>query len=154
MADRPTHARGDGAPVTFFGRQTRVPAGAAHFALKTGAPVVVVAVLRTPRNTYTALALPPLHFSNTDDPKQDVVSAMQRIIEDVEHVIRANPDQWYMFRRMWPDTPAHGDVAPSSNAMLTWALFATGTWLAEHVPGSLIDAMGRAGGGAAGTSSQ
>jgi lauroyl/myristoyl acyltransferase len=102
VVDRPTHAQGEGATVTFFGRQTRVPAGAAHFALKTGAPVVCIGVARTPRNTYDAVALPAMHFTRTGDPRRDVNDAMQRIIEDVERIIRPHPDQWYMFRPMWP----------------------------------------------------
>jgi lauroyl/myristoyl acyltransferase len=102
VADRPTHAQGEGATVTFFGRQTRVPAGAAHFALKTGAPVVVVGVSRTPKNTYDAVALPALRFTPTGESRRDVNVAMQRIIENVERIIRPHPDQWYMFRPMWP----------------------------------------------------
>jgi phosphatidylinositol dimannoside acyltransferase len=105
VADRPTHAQGDGARVRFFGEWTRVPAGAAHFALKTGAPVVATGVWRTPTNTYAAFALPPLRFDKTSDPHLDVDSAMQRIMERLEIVIRAHPDQWYMFRRMWPAQP-------------------------------------------------
>ena len=27
---------------------------------------------------------------------------MQQIMGDVEQIVRAHPDQWYMFRRMWP----------------------------------------------------
>jgi Kdo2-lipid IVA lauroyltransferase/acyltransferase len=110
VADRPTHRQGEGAPVVFFGAWTRVPAGAAHFALKTGAPVVAVGVWRTPRNTYAGVALPPLRFAPTGDFERDVNNAMQRVIADVETIIRAHPDQWYMFRRMWPERPATAGV--------------------------------------------
>ncbi len=114
VVDRPTHKQGEGAPVVFFGAWTRVPAGAAHFALRTGAPVVAVGVWRTPRNTYAGVALPPLRFTPSDDFERDVNGAMQRIIADVEAVIRPHPDQWYMFRRMWPLHPATSSVAVSS----------------------------------------
>ena len=102
VADRPTHARGDGANVRFFGEWTRLPAGPAHFALKTGAPVIVCGVWRTPSNTYAGFALPPLRFTPSADRRRDVDAAMQRVVEQLEQVIRAHPDQWYMFRRMWP----------------------------------------------------
>jgi KDO2-lipid IV(A) lauroyltransferase len=106
VVDRPTHANGEGVQVRFFGAWTRVPAGAAHFAVKTGAPVIVAAGWRTPANTYVGIALPPLRFTSTGDRERDTAAAMQRIMADVETVIRAHPDQWYMFRRMWPERPA------------------------------------------------
>ncbi len=103
VADRPTHRQGDGARVRFFGAWTRVPAGAAHFALKTGAPVVVAGVWRTPQNTYAGFAMPPLRFTPSGDADRDVNGAMQRVMGHIEAVIREHPDQWYMFRRMWPE---------------------------------------------------
>jgi KDO2-lipid IV(A) lauroyltransferase len=105
VVDRPTHSSGEGAAVRFFGQWTRVPAGAAHFALKTGAPVIAAGVWRTAQNTYAGFVLPPLRFSPTGSFDADVARAMQRIMDDIEAVIRSHPDQWYMFRRMWPAPP-------------------------------------------------
>jgi KDO2-lipid IV(A) lauroyltransferase len=106
VVDRPTHVQGDGVPVRFFGEWTRVPGGAAHFALKTGAPVLAAAVWRTPQNTYAGFILPPHRFTPSADREDDVARVMQRIMEDMEAIIRSHPDQWYMFRRMWPCPPA------------------------------------------------
>jgi KDO2-lipid IV(A) lauroyltransferase len=105
VVDRPTHAQGEGTAVRFFGEWTRVPAVAAHFALRTGAPVVIAGTWRTPANTYTGYLRPPLRFTRTghgEDPERDVQLVMQRIMDEVEAVLRDHPDQWYMFRRMWP----------------------------------------------------
>jgi lauroyl/myristoyl acyltransferase len=111
VVERPTHARGEGVAVRFFGSWTRVPAGAARFALRTGAPVIAAGVRRTPQNTYSAFVLPPLRFPMTSDPakrEQEEPGVMQRIMEDIERIICMHPDQWYMFRRMWPQSPAGG----------------------------------------------
>jgi KDO2-lipid IV(A) lauroyltransferase len=105
VVDRPTHATGEGVAVRFFGEWTRVPAGAARFALRSGAPVVAAGVWRTPQNTYQAIAMPPMYFSPSSDPAArgtDETRVMQRIIEEIECMIRTHPDQWYMFRQMWP----------------------------------------------------
>lgn len=102
VVDRPTHVQGEGVLVEFFGAPTRVPAGAAHFALRTGAPVVAAGVWRTPRNTYAAFALPPLRFAPAGERERDVQQVTERIMRDIETIIGAHPDQWYMFRRMWP----------------------------------------------------
>jgi len=108
VVDRPVHARGEGVPVRLFGEWTRVPAGAAHFALRTGAPVSAGGFWRTPDNTYEALLLPPRRFgvvADAGEREREAPRVMQRIMEDIEHVIRLHPEQWYMFRRMWPGPP-------------------------------------------------
>jgi lauroyl/myristoyl acyltransferase len=66
----------------------------------------VAGLWRTPENNYAGRAMPALRFRPTSDRDSDVNAAMQRIMGHVEGVIRAHPDQWYMFRRMWPDRPA------------------------------------------------
>ena len=46
LVDRPVEQ--DGVAVTFFGRATRIPGGAATLALRTGSPVVPAALVRDP----------------------------------------------------------------------------------------------------------
>ena len=67
VVDRPVHRNGEGVPVRFFGEWTRVPAGTARFALRTGCPVIAAGVWRTERNTYHAFALPPHRFTPSAD---------------------------------------------------------------------------------------
>ena len=97
LVDRPLAS--DGVPVTFFGRPTRVPGGAATLALRTGSPVVPAALVRDPRGTgYLAHIGPPIVGQRGDDPSM----MMQRIMSWLEGIIRRYPDQWFMFRQMWP----------------------------------------------------
>src|SRR5436853_909925 len=66
LVDRPAGA--EGVPVTFFGRQTRVPGGAATLALRTGSPVVPAALVRDPRGKgYLAHIGPPIVGQRGDD---------------------------------------------------------------------------------------
>src|SRR5712692_8891755 len=54
LVDRPVDQ--DGVAVTFFGRATRIPGGAATLALRTGSPVVPAALVRNPHGRgYLAL---------------------------------------------------------------------------------------------------
>jgi KDO2-lipid IV(A) lauroyltransferase len=86
-------------PVTFFGRPTRVPGGAATLALRTGSPVVPAALVRDPRGRgYLAHIGPPMFGGRGDDPSV----LMQRVMSWLEAVIQRYPDQWFMFRQMWP----------------------------------------------------
>ncbi len=97
LVDRPLAS--DGVPVTFFGRRTRVPAGAATLALRTGSPVVPAALVRDPRgHGYVAHIGPPILGERGDDAS----IMMQGIMSWLEGIIRRYPDQWFMFRHMWP----------------------------------------------------
>ena len=103
LVDRPLAT--DGVPVTFFGRETRVPGGAATLALRTGSPVVPAALVRDPQGRgYLAHIGPPIVGTRGDDAS----AVMQGIMSWLEGIIRRYPDQWFMFRHMWPapsDTP-------------------------------------------------
>jgi lauroyl/myristoyl acyltransferase len=99
LVDRPVAT--DGVPVTFFGKITRVPAGAATLALRTGSPVVPAVLVRDPRGQgYVAHIGPPIVGARGDDASQ----VMQRIMSWLEGIIRRYPDQWFMFRQMWPSS--------------------------------------------------
>jgi KDO2-lipid IV(A) lauroyltransferase len=100
LVDRPV--RGDeGVEVSFFGRTARVPRGAASLALRTGAAIIPMAFLRHPsgRGYLAELGEPilPASVGSLDTLAQSVVSWL-------EDLIRRHPDQWYMFRLMWPDS--------------------------------------------------
>lgn len=101
LVDRPL--LGEGVPVTFFGRETRVPGGAATLAIRTGSPVVPAALLRdSSGHNYLALVGEPILTDRSHAAEADVQRVTQRIMDWLEGVIRQYPDQWFMFRRMWP----------------------------------------------------
>lgn len=99
LIDRPLE--GDGVPVQFFGRTAYLPGGAAALALRTGAPVLVSAVLRRPDHSFEGIISPAMTFEPSGDTQRDIQALTQRIVLDFEEIIRRHPDQWYMFRRMW-----------------------------------------------------
>jgi KDO2-lipid IV(A) lauroyltransferase len=104
LVDRPLAV--DGVPVTFFGRPTRVPGGAATLALRTGSPVVPAALVRDPYGKgYLAHIGAPIVGEAGDDASM----VMQRIMSWLEGIIRRYPDQWFMFRQMWP---SNGESRP------------------------------------------
>lgn len=96
----------DGVEVTFFGRATRIPAGAAFFAARAGAPMVMGFVWRAADGRLTAKVLPPIEVDS--DPRV----TMQRVMSQAEQHIRAYPEYWYMFRNMWPALAEDEAVRP------------------------------------------
>jgi KDO2-lipid IV(A) lauroyltransferase len=99
LIDRPL-AEG-GAPVHFFGRETRIPDGVARLALRTGASVVGAVGLRR-GDRFVAVVSPPLQFEPTGDRERDVRALTQLVVDWLERHVRQHPSQWYMFRDMWP----------------------------------------------------
>jgi lauroyl/myristoyl acyltransferase len=113
LVDRPVEQ--DGVAVTFFGRGTRVPSGAATLALRTGSPVVPAVLVRGPGGRgYLAHIGPPIVGAQGDD----AAIVMQRIMTWLEGLIRRYPDQWFMFRPMWPSAePPRASFAAQTVAL-------------------------------------
>lgn len=102
LIDRPVP--GDGVKVTFFGEEVEVPAGPARLALRTGAMVVPTAFARVAPNALAVTTLTDFGIESkaTADNPHDVQTLTQAIMDAHERFIRQYPDQWYMFREMWP----------------------------------------------------
>ncbi len=94
LVDKPV-AGDEGVEVEFFGRPTRIPAGAAFFAARAKAPMVMGFVWRNPDRSFSAKVLPPIEVDA--DPR----ITMQRVMRLAEQHVRAYPEHWYMFRNMW-----------------------------------------------------
>jgi KDO2-lipid IV(A) lauroyltransferase len=99
LIDRPLD--NDGVPVRFFDATTRVPEGVARLALRTGAAVVAACTVRDGRG-FVAHVSPPIEVERSGDRTRDMQELTQRVMDWLEGVIRQYPDQWFMFRSMWP----------------------------------------------------
>lgn len=100
----------EGVAVHFFGETAYVPAGPAAIALKTGAAILIGYCMRRPGNkTFYAAVEPPVEYERllTGDKARDIQIITQQIVSKMEQVIRRYPEQWYMFRQMWPRTEEH-----------------------------------------------
>ncbi len=102
LIDRPTP--GDGVRVKFFGEDVEVPAGPARLALRSGATVVPAAFPRVDPNRIDVATLADfaIDFKATGEEGRDIQSLTQAIMSAHERYVRAYPNQWYMFRYMWP----------------------------------------------------
>ncbi len=101
LIDRPSPEAG--VLVRFFGDLTEVPAGAALLALKTGASLISGVTIRNPDHTYSGFVNSHFDVELTGDLSTDVRLLSQRIMDSMEAFIRQYPEQWFIFRRMWPE---------------------------------------------------
>jgi KDO2-lipid IV(A) lauroyltransferase len=93
----------EGVRVRFFGRETAVPGGPAVLAMKTGATLLPVYMFRQPDRTFECQLFPPITWSDAGSRDATVAAIMQRLMDTLQAVVQDRPDQWYMFRPMWPD---------------------------------------------------
>jgi KDO2-lipid IV(A) lauroyltransferase len=98
LIDRPVEEQG--VQVRFFGHPTQVPAGAAALALRANAQILGAYIVRS-GNRYVA-EISPIPLPRTDGAASDLQALTQALFDWLERVIRQYPDQWFMFRPMWP----------------------------------------------------
>jgi KDO2-lipid IV(A) lauroyltransferase len=98
-----------GIRVEFFGAPALVSPAAARIALRTGAWVLPAVVLRGDDPTLICPIIDPglRDFAVTGDEERDVHELTRQIMRSMERVIREHPDQWFIFRRMWPAGAPH-----------------------------------------------
>ncbi|MEU4714695.1 phosphatidylinositol mannoside acyltransferase [Micromonospora purpureochromogenes] len=110
LADRDLSARG--VEVDFFGGRTRMPAGPALLAVRTGAPLYVASLWYEPDAACASLEGPlPLPDPDSAPLDQRVRLLTQRIADGLAAGIARHPEDWHMLQRMWLDQRSTGSGA-------------------------------------------
>ena len=101
---------GGGVEVEFFGERTTLPGGPAMLSLRTGAPILPVAVYFTRRtNGHLGLVRPPIPAERRGKLRDDVARVTQYLAQELEYLIRRAPEQWHLFQPNWPSDPGYGE---------------------------------------------
>jgi len=96
-------ANGGDVPVTFFGHETRFPVGPARLARISGAPIIFGLAARRRDGRFAAHVSAPILSDRALEADDDMRRVTQRIVDEFEGFVRRYPEQWYVFRDMWPD---------------------------------------------------
>jgi len=101
LADRDLSSRG--VEVRFFGGRTRMPAGPALLALRTGAPLYVAHMWYEPDRPVARLD-GPIEVP-TDGPLDARARELtQRVADRLAEGIARHPEDWHMLQRVWLTT--------------------------------------------------
>ena len=94
----------EGVFVEFFGRAACTNKGLALLALKSGAPVVPLFLVRD-KMGFKAEFGPELPLVQTGDKIKDVEANTQQYTKVIESFIRRYPDQWFWLHQRWKTRP-------------------------------------------------
>ena len=93
--------RSEGIWVDFFGSKAPTTPALAILAMRTGAPVVPVFMIREEFCRHRVLIQKPLALIHSGNIKKDVETNTQLINDTLEAMIRQYPDQWFWVHRRW-----------------------------------------------------
>jgi KDO2-lipid IV(A) lauroyltransferase len=86
--------------VTFFGRLTKAPAGAAALGVLMGAPVLLALTWRDEAGR-NRIRFEPVEITRTGDRTADIQANVQALLDRMEQTIRERPEQWLWQYNRW-----------------------------------------------------
>jgi phosphatidylinositol dimannoside acyltransferase len=113
LADRDLSSRG--VEVDFFGGRTRMPAGPALLALRTGAPLYTMTSWYGRRTAHGAL-VGPIELPTAGSLDERVRHTTQLVADALASGIAAHPADWHMLQPLWLSDLA-APAAPSGPAV-------------------------------------
>ena len=101
---------GGGIEVEFFGERTKLPAGPATLALRTGAALLPTAAYFTDRGVgHHGVIGAPMNCERHGKLREDVHRITQELAYELETFIRRAPEQWHLLQPNWPSDPGYGE---------------------------------------------
>lgn len=100
------YRRGNGIPVSLFGRTVTARRGPATLALRTDAAVVPASVIRQPDDTLKLVIEPELDLDRSGKGKGEVRENTIRLTQWLERTVLRYPDQWNWMNIHWSEASA------------------------------------------------
>lgn len=114
LADR--DLGGNGVPVDFFGRRARLPAGPALLSLRTGSPLLPVAIYDYGR-TRRCVVEPPIWPERSGSLRRDAAALTQQVADALAALIGSAPHQWHVLSPVWDAQRPDGSQPPSHDTV-------------------------------------
>jgi len=95
----------DGVFVDYFGQLAATNKGLALIAMKSGASVIPVFIVREDTCRHRVVYLPEIEIKRSDDLESDVLTYTQKFTSIIESFVRDHPEQWFWMHRRWKTRP-------------------------------------------------
>ena len=95
----------EGVFVDYFGQPAATNKGLALIAMKSGASVIPVFIVREDTYRHRVFYLPEIEIKRTDNLESDVLTYTQEFTSIIESFVRDHPEQWFWMHRRWKTKP-------------------------------------------------
>lgn len=92
--------------VDFFGQKAATATGPVIFAMRTGAPIVPIFVVRQNQDIHEVIIDEPIYLEQGSDDQDTILINIARITKVIEAYIRKYPHEWGWMHRRWKHQPA------------------------------------------------
>jgi KDO2-lipid IV(A) lauroyltransferase len=97
--------RHGGVKVDFFGQKASTAIGPAVLALRTGAPILPLFIIRERDDTHTIVIEPEMHCELNEDQDKNVYLITSTFTQVIESYVRRYPAQWQWISNRWREKP-------------------------------------------------
>jgi KDO2-lipid IV(A) lauroyltransferase len=105
---------GSGEPLTFFGAPARIPVGVVEVAIRTGAAVVPVVLLRETEEAV-GQCYPEVRYDPAAERGAEVRRVASEVLRVLERIIRQHPDHWHVLDPLWTSpAPTNGRLTEAA----------------------------------------
>ncbi|UCH83147.1 MAG: lysophospholipid acyltransferase family protein [Candidatus Latescibacterota bacterium] len=113
------HTRVSGIYVPFFNRPAHTPTGVAKLAIKTGAPILPMAIYMRDNGRHEVRILPalepPTPASAANEAQKQVENLTRECSHAIETLVRFDPKQWVWFHNRW----RHSEERETGHALVS-----------------------------------
>ena len=95
----------EGVFVDYFGQPAATSKGLALIAMKSGASVIPVFIVREDTYRHRVVYLPEIEIKRSDNLERDVITYTQQFTSIIESFVRDYPEQWFWMHRRWKTMP-------------------------------------------------
>jgi KDO2-lipid IV(A) lauroyltransferase len=87
----------------FFGHPSALPVFHIQMALRADVPIVMVAMVRQPDDTYHFMVSDPIQMQHHPDRRMQITTNAEAVLKVAEDFIRLAPQQWSISYPVWPE---------------------------------------------------